>query len=163
MSDEQLLKSYLADRDEACPACGYNLRGLASDACPECRQALRLSVVLERPVTKEWFTTIIPLWIVGGGATVAMAIVFVVAGDRLLPELLRLFRGRSGDEELWMLIVYPTAVALMLTPPAWKLSRAKGRRWFTTTPRQLLVRNWSLAMSIGAVVIWTAWLFRQVR
>lgn len=163
MSDLDLLKTYLAERDVACPACGYNLRGLASEACPECRQPLRLEVMLERPITKAWFATIIPLWIVGGGSTIAMLIVFLVAGGKIIRDLLRLFRGRGGDEFLWMLIVYPTIVAIVLTPAAWQLSRAKGRRWFATTPHQALVRNWCLAVSIGTVVIWTAWLFREVR
>jgi hypothetical protein len=163
MSDSNLLQTYLAERDVACPGCGYNLRGLASEACPECRQALRLSVSLERPVTRAWFTTIIPLWIVGGGAAVAMLIVFVVAGDEILPDLMDMIRGRGGNDVMWMFIVYPTLVAIALTIAAWRLSRAKGRRWFVSTPYQALVRNWSLVASIGAVVIWTAWLFGEVR
>jgi hypothetical protein len=32
----QRLARYLADRDAKCPRCAYNLRGLASDRCPEC-------------------------------------------------------------------------------------------------------------------------------
>lgn len=35
-SREQKLAAYLADRDVACPGCGYNLRGLKSRECPEC-------------------------------------------------------------------------------------------------------------------------------
>jgi hypothetical protein len=163
MSELDLLKAYLAKRDVACPASAYNLRRLASEACPECRQPLRLEVVLERPVTNAWLAAVIPFWIVGGGATVAMLIVFVVAGNHTTRDLLRLFRGQSGQHELWMLIVYPTAIAILLAPVAWHLSRAKGRRWFATTPRRTLVRNVCLATSVGAVAIWTAWLFHEVR
>ena len=37
-----MLTEYLASRDEACPGCGYNLRGLVGDRCPECNQQLRV-------------------------------------------------------------------------------------------------------------------------
>ena len=36
--DAALLAAYLAERDVPCPACGYNLRGLKAQACPECTQ-----------------------------------------------------------------------------------------------------------------------------
>src|SRR4051812_17017234 len=34
------LEIYLASRDIPCPKCGYNLRGLTSSTCPECRYRL---------------------------------------------------------------------------------------------------------------------------
>lgn len=37
------LARFLAERDVHCPSCGYNLRGLAADRCPECGQTLVLS------------------------------------------------------------------------------------------------------------------------
>ena len=46
MNDEQSLIDFLADRDTPCPLCGYNLRGLQRDVCPECSQALVLRVDL---------------------------------------------------------------------------------------------------------------------
>jgi hypothetical protein len=37
------LATYLADRDDiVCPRCGYNLRGVRIEACPECGSPLRL-------------------------------------------------------------------------------------------------------------------------
>lgn len=47
--DLAALRAYLAERDVACPSCGYNLRGLQSPACPECNQALKLQVGLAEP------------------------------------------------------------------------------------------------------------------
>ena len=163
MSNPELLKAYLAERDVSCPACGYNLRGLASEACPECRQQLMLHVTLQRPVTKSWLTTIIPLWIVGGGGLAAIAIVLIVAGDQVFPNMFEdLARGR--DVEQWtMYLLAPLAVCSALAWTGWRLTRAKGRRWFNTSPHQTLIRNWCLATSIGVVVIWTAWLFSEVR
>ncbi len=39
-SDAALLVAFLTDRDLPCPRCGYNLRGLTGDVCPECGNAL---------------------------------------------------------------------------------------------------------------------------
>lgn len=40
----EMLRLYLAERDEACPGCGYNLRGLSGERCPECARELALAV-----------------------------------------------------------------------------------------------------------------------
>ena len=47
--DLAALRAFLAERDSACPSCGYNLRGLQSPACPECNQSLKLQVGLAEP------------------------------------------------------------------------------------------------------------------
>lgn len=44
-----MLARYLAEDDVPCPGCGYNLRGLTGDRCPECSQALELGVRLVEP------------------------------------------------------------------------------------------------------------------
>jgi hypothetical protein len=44
-----LLPVFLAERDVACPACGYNLRGLREHRCPECGEAIALRVGLVDP------------------------------------------------------------------------------------------------------------------
>ena len=36
LDESELLQTYLAARDEACPACRYSLRGVAGTQCPEC-------------------------------------------------------------------------------------------------------------------------------
>ena len=43
------LTDYLAGRDEPCPACGYNLRDLCGDRCPECGDGLALRLGLADP------------------------------------------------------------------------------------------------------------------
>jgi hypothetical protein len=40
----ELLTQFLADRDAACPHCGYNLRGLREAECPECASPVSLTV-----------------------------------------------------------------------------------------------------------------------
>lgn len=40
-----LLPEFLAERDEPCPHCGYNLRGVRAGSCPECGKAIRLGLI----------------------------------------------------------------------------------------------------------------------
>lgn len=47
--DADLLRTFLAERDMPCANCGYNLRGLTSDRCPECEHRLVLNVGLAEP------------------------------------------------------------------------------------------------------------------
>lgn len=42
------LRVFLAERDEPCPQCGYNLRGLTAAVCPECRTQLAVQVFAAR-------------------------------------------------------------------------------------------------------------------
>ena len=51
---ESALAVYLANRDEPCPACNYNVRGLTNPWCPECGQELRLQLALAHP-RLAWF------------------------------------------------------------------------------------------------------------
>lgn len=44
--DAEALRSFLAERDAACPSCGYNLWGLQSDQCPECGREMKLELSL---------------------------------------------------------------------------------------------------------------------
>jgi len=46
---DKLLFEYVRDRDAACPLCGYNLRDLSTPTCPECREALSLTVGFRKP------------------------------------------------------------------------------------------------------------------
>ncbi|MGH7244447.1 MAG: hypothetical protein ACREJD_13635 [Phycisphaerales bacterium] len=45
IADASALRVFLESRDEPCPSCGYNLRGLASGACPECKHVPRLQLL----------------------------------------------------------------------------------------------------------------------
>ncbi len=46
---DDMLRAYLAARDEPCPGCNYNLRALTGTRCPECNQELTMRVGLVEP------------------------------------------------------------------------------------------------------------------
>jgi hypothetical protein len=48
-----MLREFLADQDTPCPACGYNLRGLQAEACPECSAPVLLRVMTDEPL-RRW-------------------------------------------------------------------------------------------------------------
>jgi hypothetical protein len=47
--ESALLQMYLVDRDVPCPSCGYNLRNLAGEVCPECGEGIALRVNVLEP------------------------------------------------------------------------------------------------------------------
>jgi hypothetical protein len=71
------LHSFLADRDEPCPNCGYNLRGLATDVCPECRQDLVLGVRVREPRHGPYVTAVVGL-ACGAGFHVFLSVIMLV-------------------------------------------------------------------------------------
>ncbi|MFG0305163.1 MAG: hypothetical protein ACF8Q5_02975 [Phycisphaerales bacterium JB040] len=59
--DREILARYLATRDVACPACGYDLRELVSPRCPECGAELELRLTLARPRQGVYINGIVAL------------------------------------------------------------------------------------------------------
>lgn len=70
------LSDYLADLDEPCPLCGYNLRGLQGEHCPECGQELALRVNLVDPVRGAYLAGLISL-ACGFGFNALLLVLFV--------------------------------------------------------------------------------------
>ena len=66
LDDDAFLITWLRDRDAACPLCGYNLRGLTSPRCPECGEAVELSVSLVEPYHKAWIATLVAILLPAG-------------------------------------------------------------------------------------------------
>ncbi len=57
---DKLLLDYVRDRDAPCPLCGYNLRDLSTPTCPECREALSLTVGFRKPRFGWLLVTVTP-------------------------------------------------------------------------------------------------------
>lgn len=45
---DELLLSFVRNRDHPCPRCGYNLRNLTRPVCPECKEPLLLKVGVQK-------------------------------------------------------------------------------------------------------------------
>ena len=57
---DKLLLEYVRDRDVPCPLCGYNLRDLSTPTCPECREALSLTIGFRKPRFGWLLVTVTP-------------------------------------------------------------------------------------------------------
>ncbi len=69
---DKLLLEYVRDRDAPCPLCGYNLRDLSTPTCPECREALSLTVGFRKPRFGWILVTVTPGAFSGIAATFLM-------------------------------------------------------------------------------------------
>ncbi len=91
-SDERtLLASYLRDRDVPCPGCGYNLRGITTDRCPECSRAIALHVMgASTPLESTRRLSLWAIWILLAGFVwrLGFQVYFAInTYSRILPAL----------------------------------------------------------------------------
>ncbi len=107
--DTGRLVEFLQDRDAPCPLCGYNLRNLTDDVCPECRQELRLTVGVHH-VRFGWFLATVTPSLFSGIAAVLMLILILAAlvtGAGPFPpaiDALELFGLASGVAALVLIV-----------------------------------------------------------
>jgi hypothetical protein len=80
IDDKAALVAFLGHRDVACPRCDYNLRNATSAACPECGEAVRLTVGLERPIMGALLATIAPMLGCGVCAIIFIVLIMVAPG-----------------------------------------------------------------------------------
>jgi hypothetical protein len=141
--DAGALRGFLAERDVAFPNCGYDLRGLTKDACPECNQPLVLGVSLAEARMGAMLGTLAALF--GMGVT-GLLFVLVAVGLSV----------RWGDYPPGEFFVIPGIGACVGMLGGLLLARRAGRIWF-----RRLSRGWALALLIGswATVIGAALLF----
>ena len=132
-----MLAAFLAERNVPCPRCGYNLRGLVSDGCPECGDRLQLQVGLVEPRLGPYLAAVVACC--AGAAASGFIIVLALA-----------YAPGSwwGQVSSWI----ATAQFLTLTPTA--VALLKWRRAFTrqTHERQM---TWAICASLVAVIATT--------
>ena len=140
--DTPLLTQFLADRDVTCPRCGYNLRGGASSACPECGDGLQLQVGLVYPRMAAYITTLVATS-VGLGGSALFCCMAAVAADR---------RWWAETTAILLLIQLGAAAAaltlLLLMRRRFRRSR-RSVQWLICVVTCLAV----LALSIAIVVV----------
>ncbi|QYK47242.1 MAG: hypothetical protein KF838_10675 [Phycisphaeraceae bacterium] len=74
----RMLREFLASNDAACPVCGYNLRGLLHQACPECNAPLSLGVTSENLSIGPWVLAIVSFAMAAGFDGVVATVLTVV-------------------------------------------------------------------------------------
>lgn len=110
------LVAYLSERDEHCPSCSYNLRGLKVDRCPECNRELVVQIRLAEPRMAAWLTALI------GSCTMLgfnglLSFYFIVVVSR---------RGMGGPRDRTIATVLYTSTAIAGIALAFLLYK---RRW----------------------------------
>lgn len=129
MADSQeFLRSFLAQRDEPCPSCDYNLRSLTTERCPECNQELCLRVGLAEPKL-AWFVS----GLVGIGMGLgfsSLLMLYAIVASRMMS------RG-SIPSSFWHPVICGTLIGIALLMLWVRARRRIGRldalqRWTLT-------------------------------
>lgn len=140
------LVEYLSHRDEACPSCGYNLRGLKTDRCPECHELLRLRVGLAEPKLGTFIAGLVGL---AAGAGFSILLVgfglFMVATRNHNANMPKFFGITGGG------FVVEGLLAL-----AWVRQRRRVSRWSLATRIWLVAAAFTL--TITNLVVFTAFI-----
>jgi len=140
-ASDRFLQDYLADRDEPCPRCGYNLRGLQSARCPECGDPLRLKVGLVEPRLAPYIATLVALCFGCGGSLLFIVLALLEAPTNWW------FDQLAGLFLIVELLVCGVAAILLLV----------FRRWFTarTKSTQILLASasWATMLTLSAGVL----------
>ena len=144
--DAGLLQAFLAERDCACPGCGYNLRMLESNRCPECAMEVQLGVHLTEPRLGVLITGVVAL---AAGAGFGGLLV----GYALLKMLRYGFPGPNGDR--FLLVTGTIAVVHGLLLWIWLRCWKDIRNWPARMGVTLALACWLLPlMGLLAAFVW---------
>jgi hypothetical protein len=141
--DRVTLIRYLADREEPCPNCDYNLRGLTGGTCPECGLELMLRVGLVEPRLALWLAGLVPLAMTFGLGSLMLAVAVAYSAMR---------RG-GPDGAFWPYFIGMSIVsglALLI----WMRGRSRFRRQTLPIRVGLVGFCWVLAAAavLGSVI-----------
>ena len=144
---DKLLFEFVRDRDAPCPRCGYNVRNLSTPTCPECREALSLSVGFRKPRFGWLLVTVTP----GAFSGIAAALL-------LIPLMISVFLPGGPPWPLWGVDAFgwlSGLAALVLVNYRYaflRLPQAAQRVW--------AVMAWAIHIAALAVFIATLLLFQ---
>ncbi|MCH7791633.1 MAG: hypothetical protein IIB55_09310 [Planctomycetes bacterium] len=142
---DAFLRGYLAERDEPCPMCEYNLRGLTGAVCPECGESLRIRVSLREPKMGLYLCGVIG-WAVGVGFSGLLLVTWV------LPSWI--YGGYNAELRFTWTLWFQIAVQ----GPMMGLSVWKGR-WIRRRSQRV---RWCLAVAAWIISIGLAFSFFAV-
>jgi hypothetical protein len=130
------LQAFLAERDEPCPGCGYNLRGLAATVCPECRQTLVLRVGLAEPRQAIWIAGLVGL-AAGAGFHGLLFLYFIIL----------VARHPHGDALGFFVLTAPSFLAESASLFAWLRWRRRLQRLRPAPRAGLALLGWCLTLA----------------
>ena len=140
--ESELLKQLLALREIPCPVCGYNLRGIESDKCPECGAKLDLRVGSSDLKLGLWIAAILAIALPLGFATIWAALFcyfWIVKGNY-----------DSGE---WIATGSLLLLALIEGFALGVLVRIRKRFWTMRKQTQCLVAAACIVISIVLVIV----------
>lgn len=149
-SETDLLRRFLAGRDVECPACGYNLRGLANSRCPECNLDIALRVGLVEPRQGAYIAALAGHLAAAGAAVVCLVIVAAMT----------IRHGSPGARIHFAVYGLPWIMLMVQGGAAAALGRMRGRLWFRRLEsggrRVVVVSGW------GLLAVFVAWFLALV-
>jgi hypothetical protein len=129
-SSSALLRRFLEQHDAPCPVCGYSLRNLTSERCPECGARLELRVGSMDLRIGKWIALVLAFALPAGLGLLPVAViwtyVYLVGGLHELDEVISnswplLLLGLFSGGLLW--------VAIAARRRFWSLSSRRQTRW----------------------------------
>ena len=133
----ELLRRFLGGREVACPGCGYNLRDLTGDRCPECGQAIVLQLQLAEPRQGALLTGLIGLSAGAGlnGLLLVYLAIMVLVIDR-----------NAGGMEAFFVINLGGLIVQGVAMLIWLRNWRRIRRLNTTVRWALAAAGWGLSL-----------------
>lgn len=128
----ELLREYLDSHDAPCPVCGYNLRGVVLERCPECNAPIEIGVGSSQAFLGAWLLAMLAF---------AMALGF----DLVIGSLMVLSVAMTAGEDAGALYLMISLVTLGLASIGmlWVLV-ARKRDWM----RMARKKQWKIAWGI---------------
>lgn len=142
-----MLRLFLAGRDEACPACEYNLRDLQMPRCPECGLDLELRLALSEPKQAAFVAGLV---VIAAGLGFNL---FLLAYFVFMMVVRRNFGPRIWD--IWPVV--PGTLTSLAMLAAWLWARRRLRRMSA-------LARWSLVLGAALMtLVWVGCFFATVR